>query len=425
MITAILAVLALCLLALLGAPLVVALAAATIGYFLVTGAWSLAFPQQAIHAIDDFVLLSLPLFILSGSVMNSGGITARLFAFAAALVGHWRGGLAHVNVSTSVLFGGMIGSSVADLAGTGSVIMPAMKERGYSPAFTAAVSASSSGIAPLIPPSSPMILYSAATGVSLSALFLAGLVPGLLLAGTYMGVVAVLARRAGWPRGPAFHLGAALRSASAALLPLGMPVIVLSGLVFGVFTPSEAGAFAIAYGVLLAGPVYRRLSLRRYYAACVETVVLTGEIMMIVGVSAALGWALSLAKFPAALTIFIEAIVPGEGQTATIVALLVVALIAGMFLDPLIPVIMPILLPALLALDIDLVHFGVLIVVTVVIGQITPPVALSLVVAARIAEVDVLRALRANTPFLIATLLLLGLLTLVPGLSTWLPRQFD
>jgi tripartite ATP-independent transporter DctM subunit len=411
----------LCVLVVCGVPLVVALAAVTIVYFLSTGAWPLAFAQQSLQAMDDFVLLALPLFIFAGAIMNIGGITARLFVFAAALVGHLRGGLAHVNVGTSVLFGGMIGTSVADLAGTGSVIIPEMKKRGYPADFSAALSASSSGIGPLIPPSSPMILYSASTGVSLSALFLAGIIPGLLLALVLMVVVSVLARRAGWERGPAFDGRGALRASGRALLPLGMPALILSGLVFGVFTPSEAGAFAILYGLTLACVVYRSFSFSKFYAACAQTVTLTGEVMLIVGISAALGWALSLNKVPVELAELITSAPFGDSQFARIAALLLVALIAGMFLDPLIPVIVPVLLPALIALDVDLLHFGVLIVVTVVIGQVTPPVALSIIVAARIAQVDVMKVLRANMPFLVAIILLLVLLMAVPELSTGLP----
>lgn len=414
----------LCALVAFGIPLVVALGATTIGYFLITGAWQLALAQQTIQAIDDFVLLALPLFVLAGAIMNRGGITARLFAFAAAVVGHLRGGLAQVNVATSVLFGGMVGTSVADLAGTGSVVIPAMKERGYPGPFAAALSASSSGIGPLLPPSSPMILYSAVTGVSLSALFLAGIIPGLLLGAVFMALVAFIARRAGFERGPSFNIKAAAASGYRALLPLGMPIIVLAGLVGGVFTPSEAGAFAVVYGVFLAAFVLRELDWRRYYRACVEAVILTGEIMLVVGLSAALGWALSLAKVPGELVALFEAANLADSPVLTLAALLLIALIAGMFLDPLIPVIVPILLPTLVALDVDLLHFGILIVVTVVIGQVTPPVALSLVVASKLANVDVLDVLRANTPFLIATVVLLAVLLMVPSLSTWLPSVF-
>ena len=411
----------LCLLVVLGVPILVALAAAVIAYLLVIGGWPLALPQQMILGMDDFVLLALPLFILAGGIMNAGGISGRLFAFAVAVVGHLRGGLAHVNVATSMMFGGMIGTSVADLAGTGSVVMPALKRQGYPADFTAALSASSSGIGPLIPPSSPMILYSAVTGTSLGALFLAGLIPGILMGAVLMAIVALIARRRGWePAGP-FDLALVARTGRDAILPFGMPAIILGGLVFGVFTPSEAGAFAVAYALLLSMGVYRALDLRALYRVMVNAAVLTGEIMLIVGLSVALGWALSLHKVPLALAAWIDTLVVVDSVVLKTLALLVLALLAGMILDPLIPVVMPILLPAVLALEIDLVHFGVLMVVCVVIGQVTPPLAIALVVAAKIADEDLARVVRANTPFLLGTLALLLLLVFVPGLATWLP----
>jgi tripartite ATP-independent transporter DctM subunit len=413
----------LCLLVVFGVPVVVALAAAVIVYLLVIGGWPLALPQQMILGMDDFVLLALPLFILAGGIMNAGGISGRLFDFAVALVGHLRGGLGHVNVATSLMFGGMIGTSVADLAGTGSVVMPAMKERGYPGDFTAALSASASGIGPLIPPSSPMILYSAVTGTSLGALFLAGVVPGILMGVVLMVIVAVIARRRGWQPTGRLELREVVRTGRAAILPFGMPAIILGGLVFGVFTPTEAGGFAVAYALVLSTWVYRALDLRALYRITANAAVLTGEIMLIVGLSVALGWALSLHRVPLELAMWIDRLVVTDAVTLKIMAMLVLALLAGMILDPLIPVIMPILLPTVLALEVDLVHFGVLMVVCVVIGQVTPPLAITIVVASKIADEDLARVLRANTPFLIGTVALLLLLVFVPSLATWLPNK--
>ena len=415
----------LCLLVVLGVPVLVALAAAVIVYLLVIGGWPLALPQQMILGMDDFVLLALPLFILAGGIMNAGGISGRLFAFAVALVGHLRGGLGHVNVATSMMFGGMIGTSVADLAGTGSVVMPAMKERGYPGDFTAALSATSSGIGPLIPPSSPMILYSAVTGTSLGALFLAGLIPGILMGLVLMAIVAVIARRRGWQPAGRLELREIVRTGRAAILPFGMPAIILGGLVFGVFTPTEAGAFAVAYALFLSMALYRALDLRGVYRIMVNAAILTGEIMLIVGLSVALGWALSLHRVPLELAAWIDRLVVTDLVTIKVLALLGLALLAGMILDPLIPVIMPILLPTVLALEIDLVHFGVLMVVCVVIGQVTPPLAIAIVVASKIADEDLTRVLRANTPFLIAMVAFLLLLVFVPSLATWLPEQLE
>ncbi|WP_127143580.1 TRAP transporter large permease [Pelagibacterium montanilacus] len=411
----------LCTLAVLGMPIIIALATSIVAFMLISGGWSLALPQQVLNGVNDYILITLPLFILAGGIMNTSGIADRLFQFAGAMVGWMRGGLAHVNVAVSVMFGGMIGTSVADLAGTGSVIIPKMKEAGYPGPTSAALTATSSGIGVLVPPSSPMILYSAVTGTSLGALFLAGILPGLLMAAVLMGVVGILARRHGWKPMQSFAWSELVRTGRRAILPMGLPVLVLGGLVIGLFTPTEAGAFAVAYALFLSMVVYRSLSFERLREVLVNAAILTGEVMLVVGFSVALGWALSEARVPVMLAESLQTLFPFDTVVPQILILLLIALIAGMILDPLIPMIMPVLLPTLLALDVDLLHFGVLIIVTVVIGQVTPPVALALIVAARIGKVDVMDTLRANTPFLISLVLFLIVLVLFPGLSTWLP----
>ncbi|QOF69462.1 TRAP transporter large permease [Aminobacter sp. SR38] len=415
-------ILTLCVLALMGMPIIVALASSVIVFLMVSGGWELSLPQQVLSGISDYVLITLPLFILAGGIMNASGIADRLFDLAAAIFGWMRGGLAHVDIAVSVMFGGMIGTSVADLAGSASVIIPKMKKNGYPGPFAAALSATSSGIGILVPPSSPMILYSAVTGTSLGALFLAGLVPGLVLAGTLMLTVAILARKNDWKPMQCFAWHEVMRTGKRALLPMGLPGLILGGLVFGILTPSEAGAFAVAYALLLSMAVYKTLTFRDLRTVLVEATVLTGEVMLVVGFSVALGWALSEARVPVALADLMQALFPFESTVPQIMLMLLLALIAGMVLDPLIPMIMPILLPSLMALDIDLVHFGVLMVVTVVLGQVTPPVALALIVAARIGKEDVIATFRANTPFLIAMFLFLLLLIFVPSIATWLPN---
>jgi tripartite ATP-independent transporter DctM subunit len=415
-------ILTLCVLALLGMPIIVALASSVVVFLLIGGGWELSLPQQVLTGISDYILITLPLFILAGGIMNASGIADRLFDLAAAIFGWLRGGLAHVDIAVSVMFGGMIGTSVADLAGSASIIIPKMKQNGYPGPFAAALSATSSGIGILIPPSSPMILYSAVTGTSLGALFLAGLVPGLILGATLMATVAFLARRNGWKAMQGFAWSELVRTGKRAILPMGLPTLILGGLVFGIFTPSEAGAFAVAYALLLSMVVYRTLSFRDLRKVLVESTVLTGEVMLVVGFSVALGWALSEARVPVALSDLLQTLFPFESTVPQIMLMLLLALIAGMVLDPLIPMIMPVLLPSLLTLDIDLLHFGVLMVVTVVIGQVTPPVALALIVAARIGKEDVIATFRANTPFLISMFLFLLLLIFFPSIVTWLPN---
>ncbi|WLR99427.1 TRAP transporter large permease [Shinella sumterensis] len=414
--------LALCVFVLIGLPIVISLAASVLLFLAFSGGWALALPQQTLGGVGDYILITLPLFILAGGIMNATGIADKLFDFGVALVGWMRGGLAHVDVIASVMFGGMIGTSVADLAGSGSVTIPKLKAHGYPGPFACAVTATSSGIGVLIPPSSPMILYSAVTGTSLGALFLAGVIPGLLMAVAMMITISILARRNGWKAMGTFEWSEVIRTGKHAILPLGMPGLILFGLMFGVFTATEAGAFAVAYALLLSTVVYRTLTLSNMRRALVDSCILTGEVLMVVGFSTALGWALSQAGVPAALANGLQTVFPFENTTLKIFALLLIALIAGMVLDPLIPMIMPVLLPSLMILDVDLVHFGVLMVTTVVIGQVTPPVAIALLVAAKIGNEDVMKVAKANMPFLIALFLFLILLVLVPSLSTALPE---
>ena len=404
-----------------GVPMLIALGAAVILNFFFSGQWPIMLTQSMISGMSQFTLVALPLFVLAGVTMNAGGISGRLFDFARALVGWARGGLAQVNVLTSMFFGGMIGSSTADLAGTGSILIPAMKKEGYSPSVAAAVSASSSGVGPLIPPSSPMILYSAITGVSLGSLFLAGLIPGIILGGVFMAVVSLLARRHGWPRHGRLSPREILRCGARAVLAFGMPVIIIGGLVFGVFTPTEGGAFGVVYAILLACFVYRALRPSDLFRVFGNAVQLTGELLLIVSLSFALGAGLSAAHVPQALASMIDLLVIGDSQFMRLLALVILAIIAGMFLDPLIPVLVPVILPTLVLYQIDMIHFGSLMVVCVVIGQLTPPLAIALVITSRIAECDQIQILRDNTPFFVAILCFLVLLMLVPGLATWLP----
>lgn len=416
-----LAIVLLCLMLVLRIPMIVSLAASVFFLYAQSGAWMLTLPQTMMSGIGRFVLIALPLFVLAGGLMNAGGISGRLFEFARAIVGALRGGLAHVNVVTSMFFGGMIGSSTADLAGTGSIVIPEMKKNGYPADFSAALTASSAGIGPMIPPSSPMILYSAVTGVSLGALFLAGLIPGLLLGLSQMLIVAWLARRRGWLPYSAFSLDEVWRSGRRAILSFGMPLIIVGGLVIGVFTPSEAGAFAVVYALVLAIFVHKALSFAGLYRVLVNAVQLSGELLIIVGLSFALGAGLTNARVPEFLVQMIDILTVADSEYLRILVLVLLAIVAGMILDPLIPVLLPIILPTLIAYNIDLVHFGVLMVIAVVIGQVTPPLAIALIIAGKIANVDQIRVLKANMPFFLGIIVFMLIAIGVPAVATWLP----
>lgn len=417
-----LSILLLCGLLIYRIPMIIAITAAVFFLYYNSGAWMLALPQTMMSGIGRFVLIALPLFVLAGGLMNAAGISGRLFEFARAVVGALRGGLAHVNVVTSMFFGGMIGSSTADLAGTGSIVIPEMRKNGYPADFAAALTASSAGIGPMIPPSSPMILYSAVTGVSLGALFLAGLIPGLLLGLSQMLIIAYLARRRGWMPYAEFALDEVVRTGRRALLSFGMPIIIVGGLVVGVFTPSEAGAFAVVYALVLGMLVHRALSVRALYRVLANAVQLSGELLIIVGLSFALGAGLTNARVPEFLVAFIDWLTVFDSAYLRLLALLVLAILAGMILDPLIPVLVPIILPTLITYDVDLVHFGVLMVLAVVIGQVTPPMAIALIIAGKIANVDQIRVLKANMPFFLGIVAFLLIAIAIPGLATWLPN---
>jgi len=415
------AILMMLVLLVLGTPMVAALLAAVAFNFVAGGQWGMMVPQTMVSGVSQFTLIALPLFVLAGVIMNAGGISGRLFDFARSLVGWMRGGLAQVNVLTSMFFGGMIGSSTADLAGSGSILIPAMKREGYSSELAASVSSSSSGIGPLIPPSSPMILYSAVTGTSLGALFIAGLIPGLLLGGAFMIAIAYLARRRNWVRHGDFSVNEIMRAGSRASLAFGTPLIIVGGLVLGVFTPSEGGAFAVVYAILLSVLIYRTLDLKGLYRAFVAALQMTGELLIIVSLSFALGSSLSSAQVPQAMADMVEIFTIGDSMFARLLVLMILAIIAGMFLDPLIPVLVPVILPTLLIFEVDLLHFGTLMVMAVVIGQLTPPLAIALIITARIAETDQLKIFVANMPFFLLIIAFTLLLMAVPSLATWLP----
>ena len=418
---ALLSIVLLLMLLTLGVPMLVSLTIAVVVSFVLSGQWTLILPQTMISGVSSFTLVALPLFVISGLVMNAGGISGRLFDFARSLVGWMRGGLAHVDVLTSIFFGGMIGSSTADLAGSASILIPEMKKEGYPPEVAAAVSASSSGIGPLIPPSSPAILYSAVTGTSLGALFIAGLIPGLILGGIFMLVVGYLAHKNGWHTYSRFSFVEIWRTGLRAILAFGMPAIIIGGLVLGVFTPSEGGAFGAVYAIFLSAFIYRTLDWRGLFRVLAAAVQLTGELLLIVGLSFALGTSLSSAHVPELLASFIDTITIGDSTFMLLLTLMILAIIAGMFLDPLIPVFVPVILPTLIAFDIDLIHFGVLMVLAVVIGQLTPPMAIALIITSRIAEVDMIKIMNANWPFFISIIIFTLVLMAVPELSTWLP----
>ena len=371
---------------------------------------------------NQFILLAIPLFVLSARVMNIGGITTRIFNFADSTVGFLRGGLAHVNVVGSIIFSGMTGSALADASGLGMMEVKAMEDGGYERPFACAVSAASATIGPIIPPSIPMVIFSMLSGASLGNLFLGGVIPGLLMGGAMMLYIAAVAKRRNYPVGAWHGFRALFRSLVQAFLSLMTPVILLGGIYSGVFTPTEAGAAAALYAMLLATLVYREMGLQGLYREMVATVENVGFLSFIIAGAFAFGYVVILEGISNKISI---AVVSMTANPYVLLLLLnILFLILGCFLDTMILllVVIPMILPAVKALGIDLVHFGVVIVLNMMIGLCTPPYGMLLFTVSGLTKTPLGAIIREIFPFLWILIGVLFLITYVPSLVLFLPR---
>lgn len=384
-------------------------------------------PQRLLSGINEFTLMSIPLFILAGNLMNATGITERLVAFAALLLRNVYAGLAQANVAASMVFGGVSGVAAADVAAVGTVMIPAMERHGYKREYATAVTLAGSLMGIVIPPSVPFIIYGVQAEESIGALFAAGVVPGLLIGFTLMALNVVLLKRAGFAN-TVVAVGttrrAVMRSFVGAFVALVMPVIVIGGIVGGVFTPTEASGVAVAYALMVGTLVFRTLTPSRLIQVLRDTARTSAIVMIIVVASSALNYVLAYSRIPALVT---ESLL-GLTTDRTVFILLVVALlmVIGLPLDPVpgLIIMTPVLLPAAKAYGIDPIHFGVVMVMTLALGLITPPVGASLFVAAAISGVSLGRMSRAVLPFLLALLCLTLVIALFPEISMTLPRLF-
>jgi len=413
-------------LVLINVPIAVALGIAAIGAILASqGVGSL--PNLAVtmyQGATSFPLIAIPLFILAGAIMNTSGISRRLMDFASALLGSFRGALAHVNVLTSMFFAEISGSAVADVAATGSIMIPAMKKRGYPAAFSAAVTSSSASLAIIIPPSIPMILYAVMAGTSVVQLFVAGIVPGLIAGFGMMGVCYYYAVRYNWPVEEVFQLRKLGRTFVEAFWALMMPVIILGGIFGGVVTATEGAALAVVAAALIGGLVYRELDWRHLRDAIIEGGVQTGAVMLLVAASALLGLYLTEAQLPQQLATTLIGIT--ENPWFVLALLNVFFLFVGMFLHSAAAIILvvPIVMPLVNAVGIDPVHFGIVVTLNLAIGQQTPPVASVLMITCSIAKENVWTVSKANIPFILVLLATLLLVTYVPATTLSLVDYF-
>jgi len=412
-------------LAILGVPIAVCLGVASIVVMLLHPAFPLiTVAQRMITGIDSYVLISVPLFMLTGSLMNEGGITDRIFGFARALFGHIRGGLGHVNVVASMIFAGMSGSAVADAGGLGIVEIKAMDDQGFPREFSAAITCASSAIGPIIPPSIPMLIYAAIAGVSPGKLFLAGFVPGVLMGIALMIAIIVLSLFNDYPRDPRSTLWQIARSFADAFLCLLAPVIIMGGIMSGFFTPTEASAVAAVYAFVLGFLVYRTIHLKDLPRIIVDTAVTTAVVMIIVSASASFSWILLIER---AANVLVAGILQlTTDKNLILLSLNIVMLILGCFMENgvLLILLTPLFLPIAVSLNVDLIQFGVIMVLNLMIGVVTPPVGMSLFVVSKVSGLSVGTIGKASIPFIIPLIAVLALVTYFPVISLWLPNLF-
>jgi TRAP-type C4-dicarboxylate transport system permease large subunit len=451
-----------------GIPVAIAMAGSVLVYILWTGGLP---PFVVIHrmvsGIDSFPLLAVPFFILAGNLMNNAGITNRIYNYALALVGWLKGGLGHVNIVGSVVFAGMSGTAIADAAGLGTIEIKAMKDHGYSSEFSVGVTAASATLGPIIPPSLPFVIYGMMANVSVGALFLAGILPGLLMAVLMMFTVAWFAHKnnwgadikfewprvikalaetlvvIGWPLAlwllidqagfpPQVTVAAGLVVLFAAdkyfgfqaVLPIMTPVLLIGGMTTGIFTPTEGAIAACIWAMVLGLAWYRTLTWKKFVKVCLDTVETTSTVLFIVAAASIFGWMLTATGVTAAIASWVLAFTKEPWVFLLLANLLM--LFVGCFLEPTaaITILVPILVPICQQLGIDLVHFGLVMVLNLMIGLLHPPMGMVLFVLARVAKLSVERTTVAILPWLVPLLLSLAIITYIPAVVLWLPKMF-
>jgi len=448
-----------------GIPVAIAMAGASLIYILISGDLpGFTVVHRMIGGIDSFPLLAVPFFILAGNLMNNAGITNRIYNYALALVGWLKGGLGHVNVLGSVIFAGMSGTAIADAAGLGTIEIKAMKDHGYATEFAVGVTAASATLGPIIPPSLPFVIYAMMANVSVGALFLAGILPGVLMAVLMMLTVAYFAHKNGWGGDIKFvwsRFGGALIETAVviawplalyyavqwgapaqatvitglivifladwkfkfqAVLPIMTPVLLIGGMTTGLFTPTEGAIAACVWAMVLGLFWYRTLSWRMFVKVCLDTVETTATVMFIVAAASIFGWMLTATGVTAAIADWVLAFTKEPWLFLLLANVLM--LFVGCFLEPTaaITILVPILLPIVLKLGINPVHFGLVMVLNLMIGLLHPPMGMVLFVLARVAKLSVERTTAAILPWLVPLLISLVILTYIPAISLWLPK---
>ncbi len=409
----------------LGVPVAFSLGLASFIYLMLAGIPLNIIPQRMFGGLNSFVLLCIPGFILAGNLMNAGGITERIIKFANDLFGHIRGGLGLANVGASMGFAGISGTALADTASIGSILIPAMKKEGYGAGFSAAVTASSSTVGPIIPPSLPMIIVGTLASLSIGDLFLAGALPGILLGLGLMIPTYIISVKRNYPKGDRQPLKAIWKSFTGAFWALLMTFIILYGILGGFFTPTEASIIAVLYAFVIGIFVYKELPVKKIPEIMLSSMTATASIMLLVGFANLFGWIMVREQIPQLVA---ESIL-GISTNAIIVILLInlLLLFVGTFMETIaaLVILFPVLLPVALTVGMDPIQFGVMMVLNLVIGLVTPPVGVCLFVASQIGKVSIGKTARELVPFIGVSLAVLMLVAFVPQVTLFLPSLFE
>ena len=379
--------------------------------------------RNVYNGIDSFPLMAIPFFMLAGELMNRGGITTRLVEFAQAIMGHLRGGLAHVNILSSMLFAGLSGSAVADTSALGSMLIPAMEKQGYSRRFAAAITAASSVIGPIIPPSGIMIIYAYVMGESVAALFLAGIVPGIMVGVGLMLMVKLMADKYDFPVASArYSWPERGRASLKAFFPLMTPVIILGGILGGVFTPTEAAAVAVGYAAFIGLFVLKSLHIHELPGVLMKAAMTSSVVLLLVGAAMAFKTVVSLSHAPETLAEYILSL--SDNPLILLFLINILLFLVGMFLDagPAIIILGPILGPIFVSMGVDPIHFAIIMSVNLTVGLATPPMGLVLFVASSVSGERVENIARAIVPFLLVEIFVIFLITYIPAISMTIPR---
>lgn len=403
------------------APIWASLAISSSVYLVIAGEQLSLIARRCVAGMDSFLMLAIPMFVLAAELMNQCGITTYMFRFANNLVGWIPGGLAHANVVASMLFAGMSGSSAADAAGLGTMEIKAMTDEGFDKPFSAAITAASSCIGPIIPPSIPMVVYSSLAGASIGKLFIGGIIPGILMGFTMMVICFIIAKRRNYPRVKGITLRDVGISFIEAIPGILVPVILLGGIYGGIFTPTEAAVVAALYSLVVGALLYRKISFKDLIRILKVTVVNSALIMIIIGAASLFGYVLTIEQIPAKLTEGLLFLTTNKYVMLFIFNIILLVLGCFMELNSILLIFVPIMIPVVNMLGIDLVHFGVVAVINLMIGTLTPPFGMMMFITAGIAEEPVHVVIRELIPFYIGLIILLFILTYCPVLVTALP----